>query len=146
MSSYSGVGCVGLVVWFRSDDDSFWYINLFPGLLQTSYQLFSFNVRSSEWIKITKSCEATQSCVISGNIIEVIHAAIQIVLSVSMTSCLLLTCRVVMMRVEMISNTCPCILWHSLDPQCMHIAHAVTVLGDLYTARSKMLKWGCSIW
>ena len=47
-------------------------------------------MRSSEWIKITKSCEATQSCVISGNIIEVIHAAIQIVLSVSMTSRLLL--------------------------------------------------------
>ena len=126
-----------LVVWLRSDNDS-----LFPGLLQTSYQLFSFNVRSSEWIKITKSCEAKQSCVISGHIIEVIHAAIQIILSVSMTSCLLLTCRVVMMRVEMISNISTMYMYTMtfIGPSISAHGPSHDRVWALYIARLKMLK------
>lgn len=40
-------------------------------------------MKSSWWIALTKTCQTSDTCVISGNVIEVIHAAIQMILSVS---------------------------------------------------------------
>ncbi|KAF6021896.1 NKAIN4 [Bugula neritina] len=49
---------------------------------ENSYSILSFGSNISWWVKHTRECAATNTCALNGNLVEVIHASLQVLLCV----------------------------------------------------------------